>query len=232
MRGKVPTNSTLLFMWSLVAIVPGIAAQEISPDRQQDQPKEKTARPVRLRMSKAVICSSIDGYERFKVLPGAAQTAEEKLLVYYRPLYYKTVQKDDYYLAHFTQEGRIRRRGEKTVLLSKKNLLDYEAKSHEPLGPIYLRNSVSLKGLPPANTNMTSSSATRTSRARRRSSRSSSASSLPFSPWRARTPIDFQSWASVREIACSDGRQTMPGSAPMAEQRPTPSTQKNSHKLE
>ena len=149
MREKVPTNSTLLFMWFLVAIVPGIAAQEISPDRQQDQPKEKTARPVRLRMSKAVICSSIDGYERFKVLPGAAQTADEKLLVYYRPLYYKTVQKGDFYLAHFTQEGRIRRRGEKTVLLSKKNLLDYEAKSHEPLGPIFLRNHVSLKGLPP-----------------------------------------------------------------------------------
>ena len=100
-------------------------------------------------MTKAVVCASIDGYERFKVLPGATQTAEEKLLVYYRPLYYKTVQKDDYYLAHFTQEGRIRRRGEKTVLLSKKNLLEYEAKSRDPLGPIYLRNSVSLKGLAP-----------------------------------------------------------------------------------
>ncbi len=100
-------------------------------------------------MSKAVICSSIDGYERFKLLPGAAQTAEEKLLVYYRPLYYKTIQEDDFYVAHLTQEGQIRRKGEKTVLLSKKNLLDYEAKSRQPLGPISLRNSVSLKGLAP-----------------------------------------------------------------------------------
>ena len=36
-----------------------------------------------------------------------------------------------------------------TVLLRKKGLLDYEPKSRNPLGPIYLRNSFSLKGLTP-----------------------------------------------------------------------------------
>ena len=34
--------------------------------------------------------SAIDGYEDYKPLPGAAQTSDEKLLVYYRPLRYKS----------------------------------------------------------------------------------------------------------------------------------------------
>jgi hypothetical protein len=59
------------------------------------------------------------------------------------------VQKDDFFKAHLTQDGQVRRRGEKTVLLRKKSLLDYEPKSRNPLGPIYLRNSFSLKGLTP-----------------------------------------------------------------------------------
>ncbi len=100
-------------------------------------------------MTKPVACRSIDGHEQYEVLPDATQTADEKLLVYYRPLEYKTVKKDGVFSAHFTQDGQIRRKGEKTVLLSKKNLLDYEAKSPRPLGPISLRNSVSLKGLTP-----------------------------------------------------------------------------------
>ena len=87
-------------------------------------------------MTPAVACRSIDGYEQYEILPGAALTAEEKLLVYYRPLDYKTVQKDDFFKAHLTQDGQVRRRGEKTVLLRKKSLLDYEPKSRNPLGPI------------------------------------------------------------------------------------------------
>ena len=75
-----------------------------------------------------------------KLLPGAAQTADEKLLVYYRPLDYKTLQKDGLFTAHLTQDGQVRRQGEKTVLLGKKLLLDYEPKSPDPLGPIYFRN--------------------------------------------------------------------------------------------
>jgi hypothetical protein len=100
-------------------------------------------------MTKAVLCRSIDGFEQYEVLPGAAQTADEKLLVYYRPLDYKVVQKDDLFTAHLTQDGQIRRQGEKAVLLRKKMILDYQPKSPEPLGPIFLRNSFSLKGLRP-----------------------------------------------------------------------------------
>lgn len=139
----------LLFsVWSLVMVLPELGAQETPYRRAQDRP-EKVARPVHLRMSPGVACRSIDGYEKYEILPRAALTAEEKLLVYYRPLYYRTVEKDDYFTAHLTQDGQIRRKGNKTVLLRKKSLLDYEPKSPNPLGPIYLRNSFSLKGLVP-----------------------------------------------------------------------------------
>ena len=100
-------------------------------------------------MTKAVACKSIEGYEDYELLPRGELTAEEKLLVYYRPLNYKIVRQGKDYMAHLTQDGQVRRKGEKTVLLRKKNLLDYEAKKAEPLGEIYLRNSFALKGLAP-----------------------------------------------------------------------------------
>ena len=43
------------------------------------------------------------------------------------------MQEDDFFTAHLTQDGQLRRKGEKKVLLSKKKLLDYEAKSRQPL---------------------------------------------------------------------------------------------------
>ena len=149
MRTTALKVSTLLStMWSLVMVVPDLGAQE-TPARRQDDQSEAVAKPIRLRMTPAVACRSIDGYEQYEILPAAALTAEEKLLVYYRPLDYKTLQEDDFFKAHLTQDGQVRRRGEKTVLLRKKSLLDYEPKSRQPLGPICLRNSFSLKGLPP-----------------------------------------------------------------------------------
>ncbi len=141
-------SALLLSICSLATVSPQLAAEEKTIGQPCDQPK-KSQKPIRLRMSKAVVCSSVDGYERFKILPGAAQTADEKLLIYYRPLYYKVVQKDDSFTAHLTQDGQVRRKGEKTVLFRKQKLLDYEAKGKDPLGPIFLRNSVSLKGLTP-----------------------------------------------------------------------------------
>jgi hypothetical protein len=149
MRATALQVSTLLFsMWSLVMVVPDLGAQQ-TPAGQQFDRWETTAKPIRLRMSQAVVCREIDGFERYERLRGAALTAEEKLLVYYRPLDYTTVQKDAVFTAHLTQVGQIRRKGEKTVLLRKKSLLEYEPKSPNPLGPIYLRNSFSLKGLAP-----------------------------------------------------------------------------------
>lgn len=100
-------------------------------------------------MTKAVTCKSIEGFEDYEPLPRGELTAEEKLQIYYRPLNYRTVRLGKDHTAHLTQDGQIRRKGEKTVLRRKKNILDYEAKRPEPLGEIFLRNSVALKGLPP-----------------------------------------------------------------------------------
>ena len=36
-------------------------------------------------MTPGIVCRSIDGYEDYELLPEAAQTSEEKLLVYFRP---------------------------------------------------------------------------------------------------------------------------------------------------
>jgi len=111
--------------------------------KQQAQPRTS------LRMSKAVVCTSIDGYASYKKLPGAALTSDEKLLVYYEPINYKTAFVDDGYQAHFTQDGQIRKRGEKTILREKLKLLDCTAKGELPPENLFLRNTVSLKGLTP-----------------------------------------------------------------------------------
>jgi hypothetical protein len=136
-------------LWSVVVVVALPCGHQRTPDRLENESSGPAAKPFQLRMTKAVVCRSIDGYEQYEALPGAAQTADEKLLVYYRPLDYKTLQKDGLFTAHLTQDGQVRRQGEKTVLLRKKLLLDYGPKSPDPLGPIYLRNSFSLKGLRP-----------------------------------------------------------------------------------
>lgn len=96
-----------------------------------------------------VACREINGYEDYVVLPGAALTADEKLLVYYRPVHYKSARVDGKYEVHLTQDGRVRRRGSKAVLWSKPRLLDYKVRTDTPPQLIYLRNTIALKGLKP-----------------------------------------------------------------------------------
>jgi hypothetical protein len=102
-----------------------------------------------LAMSPAIACKSIEGYEDFEPLPDAALTSDEKLLVYYRPTGFRTEPVGDKFRAHFVQDARIRRRGQKAVLKSRMKLLEYEVKSDIPPDLIYLRNTISLKGLKP-----------------------------------------------------------------------------------
>ena len=126
--------------------IPGRAAEA-----QGDAPK--SGRPL-LEMSKAVACKRIEGYEQFVPLPDASLTSEEKLQVYYRPLNFKVepVEKPKpghRYKARFSQDSRIRRKGEKTVLMKKDKILEYDPTFETPSERIYLTNSVGLKGLPP-----------------------------------------------------------------------------------
>jgi hypothetical protein len=108
-----------------------------------------------LRMSPGVVCRSIDGYEVYETLPDAALTSDEKLLVYYRPAGYKSELVGERYHAHFTQDAQIRKRGEKAVLRQKLKLLEYKPTSPSPPQYIYLRNTISLKGLPTGDYDLT-----------------------------------------------------------------------------
>src|SRR3954447_18952302 len=117
----------------------------------QDPPKEE--HPA-LAMSRAVACRRVDGYEKFVPLPDASLTSEDKLLVYYRPLHFKVEAvekpKPGYrYRARFRQDGRVRRKGEKTVLSKKDQILEYDPAFETPYERIYLINTIGLKGLPP-----------------------------------------------------------------------------------
>lgn len=101
------------------------------------------------RLTTPVACKSIDGYEDYVPLDPPALTADEKLLVYVRPVHFKTAKAGGTYEAHFTEDARIRRRGAKAVLWSKSRLLDYRPHAPRPPRLIYLRNTIALKGLKP-----------------------------------------------------------------------------------
>lgn len=123
------------------------------PQRKSDSAPSSSEQPATaddaLGMSKGVVCRMIDGYEDYTPLPNAAQTSEEKLLVYYRPLRFRVEKNGKLYRAHLTQDGRLRRKGQKAVIYSRTKMLEYEPKSERPFDHCYLRSLVSLKGLKP-----------------------------------------------------------------------------------
>lgn len=114
-------------------------------------PAKPAAKKGTLSMSPAVVCRSIDGYEQYEPLPDAAQTSEEKLLVYLRPLGFKTRRAGDLFEAHLFPDFEIRKRGEKRILLQKKKYMEYHPTTEEPPRYIYLKSVISLKGLAPGN---------------------------------------------------------------------------------
>ena len=107
-----------------------------------------------LAMTKAVVCSRITGYENFVELPGASLTGEDKLNVYFRPLNFRVAPVEPpspgrRYKAKFREDARIRRKGEKAILLKKDKLVEYDAFFESPAERLYLLNNISLKGLTP-----------------------------------------------------------------------------------
>jgi hypothetical protein len=139
----------ILLPLALVGLSLDLEGQDRSPRRRGREAAKAASGEPGLRMTRAVACRSIDGYENYEVLPDAALTSEEKLQVYYQPLGYKVVTRGKDYVAHFTQDGQIRRKGETLVLRRKKNILDFEAKGDMPPDHIFIKNSVPLKGFPP-----------------------------------------------------------------------------------
>jgi hypothetical protein len=145
-----------VMLWGLLSLAlglpPAATASGCRPgpaDDDQATPKKEGEQESSLRMSPGIVCRSIDGFEKYERLPGAAQTADEKLLVYVRVHGFKIEQADGYYRAHLVPDFEIRKRGDKAVLLQKKKMFEYVPKSRNPLGEIYMKNQISLKGLAP-----------------------------------------------------------------------------------
>ena len=134
---------------------PGRAALAKKKAERSRAAKKKTDRDTGLTMEPGVVCKSIDSFEDYQPLPGAAQTSDEKLLVYIRPHGFQTAPADGKVVGHLTIDGEVRKRGEKNVLRQKKKMVELKpsAVGHPEL--VYLKTSVSLKGLSPGEYELT-----------------------------------------------------------------------------
>ena len=134
--------------------VPGMAQNSTVGDDQHPDKKPESAK-TQLRMTPGIVCSAIDGYENYKVLPKAAQTSDEKLLVYFRPLGFQTEKVEAGYHAHLFTGFQIRKRGQKDILLQKLKMYEYKPTSEQPPRFLYMKNAISLKGLAPGDYDLT-----------------------------------------------------------------------------
>lgn len=100
-------------------------------------------------LSRPVACKEVRGYEDYDPLPDAALTHDEKLIIYFLPRHFKTERKGKKYRVHFTQQGRVKRRGQKAVLWSLPRTLEYEEEFDGPPRSVFLTNKLALKALPP-----------------------------------------------------------------------------------
>jgi hypothetical protein len=150
-----------LMIWGIVwfglslPLVPAMTRGQTSTGDPDQDPTTRAERKASLRMTPGIVCSSIDGYEDYKVLPKATQTMDEKLLVYFRPLGYQSELVDGAYQAHLVPDFQIRKRGEKAVLLQKLKMYTYKPKSEQPPRYLYMKNTISLKGLTPGDYELT-----------------------------------------------------------------------------
>ena len=139
--------------WLGLGLLLGLPSSPCGTAFGQDKPPSETRKPATkplLRMSEAIICDTIKGYEDYEPLPGAALTSDEKLLVYYRPLNYRSSMVKGSYQAHLTQDAQVRKRGTKKILWQKLKMVDYTTPKRDlPPTQVYLRNTISLKGLEP-----------------------------------------------------------------------------------
>lgn len=100
-------------------------------------------------LSQPVVCKEIRGFGDFDPLPRASVTKDEKLLIYFNPRHFKTERVGKKYQAHFTEGGRIRRRGQKAVLWSRDKLLELKSTYDQPPRGVFIRNTISVKQLTP-----------------------------------------------------------------------------------
>jgi hypothetical protein len=134
------------------AVRPAIAKKKTDRSRTS---KKRTDRDTGLIMDPGIVCKSIDGFEDYERLPGAAQTSDEKLLVYIRTYGFQVEKVDKSVEAHLTADGEVRKRGQKAILRQKKKMLDYRPRAAITPERVYLKASISLKGLAPGDYDLT-----------------------------------------------------------------------------
>jgi hypothetical protein len=145
-----------VIIFAIASLGLGSAADQSAQARQTARAAKAKARSTAksadvktsLRMTPGIICRSIDGYENYEPLPDAAQTSEEKLLVYFQPLGYQTELVDGLYQAHLVPDFQIRKRGAKAVLRQKLKIFEFKPRSAQPPSSLYIKGIVSLKELP------------------------------------------------------------------------------------
>jgi len=135
-------------IWSLFLVC---SAGFLTGVRFADEPRP--ARPS-LEMSKAIVCKKVVGFEDYVELPDASLTSEDKLNVYFRPIHFRVapVEKPkpgSRYKSSFVEDCRIRRKGEKTVLMKKDKMVEYDPTFERFDQELFLVNNISLKGLSP-----------------------------------------------------------------------------------
>lgn len=137
--------------WAIVLSCAGLCAAWQDPKHEPTgyQKPDPGAPPERLRMTAAVACKSVSGYQQFTPLEDAALSKDEKLLVYFEPEHFAIQKHGEQFRAHLTGDGRVRKRGDKAVIWSKLKLLDYTAESPRSSFPVYISYRVALKGLNP-----------------------------------------------------------------------------------
>ena len=141
-----------------VCMLPAILAVVFVVTFARGQPPEKTASPDQadednddgtFAISPPIICSHIAGYEDYDERPNTTLTKDEKLLLYFRPRHFKTEKVGKKYQAWFSEDLRIRRKGQKTPIYSKDKFAEYKQTDNDPPQFLFLRNTISLKPLKP-----------------------------------------------------------------------------------
>jgi hypothetical protein len=127
-----------------------------APKKKSDRGKSsRKTSDTDLSMEPGIVCKSIDGYDSYEPLPGAAQTADEKLLIYIRADGFKTEKAKGAYEGHLGADFEIRRRDAKAILLQKKKILDYKPRGSQGRFRVFLKGAISLKGLNPGDYDLT-----------------------------------------------------------------------------
>ena len=140
MRRAGGRSSVVGRLWPIVVLIQtGLA---VPPDK--DDPDDGS-----FGFTKPVACIEIKGYNDYVELSGATLTSDEKLLVYFRPRHFRTTRIGREFEAHLVEDVRVRKRGDKTVIWSKLNIVNYQPRTPIARPPIYIHNKLSLKGLIP-----------------------------------------------------------------------------------